>query len=393
MPIDTKPPVVSSSRVVLLNLEQAQRALVVAFAARRPVALWGDPRIGKSSVFAQVFKRLGYKMYDVRLTDKEPSDLMIPYPVASKEGATPDAVKFLPTDLLPFGGEEKCGVLLDEFDRANISMQNMSLQLLFDRSLAGHELSPNALIALAGNGVTDTGTMALTKSAAGRICHLYVSTHVEGALDAWLNWASSADSAVTDITREFASFRPKVWAGETLLDKAAEMAYPAPDTLCAADAMMRACEDVDFDTDDVRLALVAGCIGRGAAAEFITFWEEHRVMPCLADILSDPMGTPVPDRIDILISVAETLPHRTARYIRDTHGDSQYSRTEWKNLLVWCARWPAEARRVISGELDGKWSGLPKNQLRAWEALQHSTSDTGFGSPRAPVVEVEQGAA
>ena len=49
--------------MVFVNLEQAERAIVLCLAADVPVALWGPVGVGKSSVGRQIATKLGFALY------------------------------------------------------------------------------------------------------------------------------------------------------------------------------------------------------------------------------------------------------------------------------------------------------------------------------------------
>jgi MoxR-like ATPase len=196
------------NKMIKLNPEQTARAIVLCIKANLPVAVWCKPGTGKSSIIAQIAKRLGWKLHDVRLGDKETSDFAIPYPVDGK-------LEYLMTDLLPFEGagddEEKSIILLDEYDRAKMAVQNMSLQITLDRKVFGRNLKKNARIVLAGNQCTDIGTNQLSEASATRMVHIYMETESEAALQAWDGWAEEA--GITPEMRAFAQYRKDVWNG------------------------------------------------------------------------------------------------------------------------------------------------------------------------------------
>ena len=228
----------SAPSVTKLNLEQIARAIVLCFTADLPVAVWGPVGLGKSSIFKQVSAGLKWKLYDVRLSDKEPSDLGgIPFPKGDK-------VSYLATDLLPFGTDERCVVLFDEFDRAGLAVQNVSLQLLLDRGVNGHKLSKNARIAIAGNGVTDVGTTPLSAAAATRMVHLYVEGSSEGALDSYLAWAEG--NGISSTMQSFARFRKDVWSANGSAEEAEQLALPTKRTFDMADRLLQVAGRVNF---------------------------------------------------------------------------------------------------------------------------------------------------
>ena len=288
--------------ITKINLEQAERAVTVALMANQPVALWGGVGIGKSSIVAQITAKLpGWKMYDVRLSDKLSSDFGAPYP-NMKTGK----LDFLVTSLLPFDCDEKCIVFLDEYDRVqDVNVQNMTLQIVLDRSLNGHKLSPNARIVLAGNGVTDMGTTPLSKAAASRMCHLYIEGESEGALNSYLAWAQ--DNGVSPMLRAFARYRREVWNAGATNQGTEELAVPTKRTFDMADRLLRFSDAAKFETKDIVKPVIEGCIGSAAATELLGFRRQWLLAPTIEEVIKDPAAARLPGQLDVAYAFTLTL--------------------------------------------------------------------------------------
>jgi len=54
---------------------QTKKALVKAFAKKRPAFLWGPPGIGKSELVAEICNEMGGHMIDLRMAQMEPTDI------------------------------------------------------------------------------------------------------------------------------------------------------------------------------------------------------------------------------------------------------------------------------------------------------------------------------
>lgn len=283
-----------------VNLEQIARAIVLAFAADIPVALWGPVGIGKSSIIAQVRDGLGWRLYDVRLSDKEPSDLGgIPMPDNG-------ALRYLMPSLLPFDSDEKAVVLFDEYDRSETAVQNVTLQIVLDRSVNGHKLSPNARIVIAGNGSADAGTTPLSKAAASRMVHLYVEAESQEALASYQQWAEA--HGISAATRSFAKYRNEVWTnGRATAGELEELAVACPRTFDMADRIIRAAEQVDFETRDILPALVAGCVGTAAAVELLAWHKLCKDAPTAEQIVTDPQHCKLPTDLGVYYALTMTL--------------------------------------------------------------------------------------
>lgn len=277
-----------------LNPEQVARAICVCLKANIPVAIWSEPGQGKSSIMAQIAHRLKWALYDVRLSDKEPSDFALPFPKDGQLG-------YLMSDLLPWSENGPTLLFLDEFDRALMAVQNMSLQLVLDRSVFGKGLPDGVRIVMAGNQASDIGTNQLSDAAATRMVHLYMETQSEGALDAWCEWAEQNE--VSSSLVSFARFRKDVWAGQERNDLI-EYAKPNKRTWVMADSLLRTMEGMKLKTADVERALVEGCVGSAAANELLGWRRLCNEAPTVEEIIADVDGCKVPTDCGVIYALA-----------------------------------------------------------------------------------------
>jgi MoxR-like ATPase len=317
-----------------LTLEQAGRAIVLAFRADVPVALWGPPGSGKSSLARQMTYKLDGELCDVRLSDKMPSDLA--GIVVPQEGSA----TFLKMPGLPFGAETFTVLLLDEYDRAEMETQNASLQLVLDRSINGHRLGENVRIILAGNGTTDMGTTPLSRAAANRMLHLYVSPTLPKAVSGWLAWAE--DNNVSKLTRDFIAFRPDALGSKP--DFGEELAYYTSRSWADLDRLLGQAENVRFPTNDIVPAIVKGMVGNAVGSDFLSYRDIHALIPQIDDIISAPEITPVPNEPGTLSALATML----ASYAeRNKRSDKKVSA-----IIAYGARWPREQARYLFSLLE-----------------------------------------
>lgn len=361
--------------MIKLPLTAVARALRLHFIADIPVALWDFVGVGKSSVVAQSVPK-GWGLYDVRLSDKEASDLGgIPYPVeqqpAEPKGKAkavkmaPGApqvegegnpriirkVEYLMSSLLPFDSEEKCVVLFDEFDRTpDLSVQNAALQLVLDRRINGHYLSKGARIVIAGNGNTDQGTIPLTSASANRMGHLYVDSKSDRAIEAWLEWAKGC-SDVSPELQSFASYKSEVWHGkQDPRRQLEEYGFPTPRSFVMADKLWRVSQEIQaerdreaikgktgkelpgFEVADIILPTMAGCVGQSAAVEMLGWFAICKEAPKLEEIAKDPAGCRLPSQHGIMFALGVTM-------ARNAKGQSTKVIDAFAQYV---ARWPKE---------------------------------------------------
>lgn len=288
-----------------------------------PVAIWGKPGLGKTKMVTDFAAELGWELFRFGLAEKDASDLGgLPFPDDEKR-----KVIYLEPPLLPFGSDKNAIVFFDEADRAPLEVQNASLQLWQDREVNGHRFGPNVRVVVAGNATTDVGTTPLTEAAANRACHIYIKPDME----AWQTWAG--DNAVSVELRGFARFREEVWHGKNSKPdaKMPEMAVPSPRSWVMADRIRKAAAEVDFETEDILPALLAGCVGEGPAIEWLAYCRLYAETPPIDQIIADPKNVPVPAKPDMVYALGLALVDHAAKHPETADAFAQYG-----------LRWPKE---------------------------------------------------
>lgn len=255
----------------------------------RPLFLHSSPGIGKSAIVKQVVRELadeldtkvGFK--DFRLASCEASDVNgIPY--VSHAGEATETMKFSIPDWFPMD-QKSFGVLFfDELSNAPISVQHAAYRIVYDRELHdGVTLPPGWLIIAAGNLKSDkTGVKGLAPALANRFgSHLYIQENV----DAFLNYAAA--NRVHDQVLGFLSFK-----GDALYrpsKNGEDEAFPSPRSWEAASEHLYG----GFEDDELGI-LMAGCVGKGTAAEFMGFRAYYGKLPDFRKIMDGSMTYKVP---------------------------------------------------------------------------------------------------
>lgn len=168
-----------------ISAGQALKTLIALWEAQKnhgvkvSTMMWGKPGIGKTQVAEQLASYMGAKLYDVRLTTIDTSDLRgLPY----YDHETKTTNWYRPEDL---PRDDKPAVLfLDELSAAPAHIQPTVYGLLQERRVGQHKIPDNVIIVAAGNGVTD-GAVAyeMGTAIADRLVHL----HVEASPEDWVN--------------------------------------------------------------------------------------------------------------------------------------------------------------------------------------------------------------
>ena len=165
-----------------------------------PVMLWGPPGVGKSQIIADIARKHGVPLIDIRLSQMEPTDLRgIPF-------RKDDNVEWSVPAMLPDAarhGEQ--GILfLDEINAAPPTVSAAAYQLILDRRLGEYVIPDGWAIFAAGNRQGDRGvTYTMPAPLANRFSHFEVETH----LDDWVAWAYAHD--IDERVIAFLRFRPE----------------------------------------------------------------------------------------------------------------------------------------------------------------------------------------
>lgn len=293
----------------MLSVNQARRAACVAMMANITVALWGESGIGKSTVIGQLCEKIGFRLFDFRLSDKEPTDVS-GVPMPGEDGI----IKWSLTDQIPWEehvGNAKCALFLDEFDRADVSVQNMALQLLLDRKVNGHKLGRNVVIVVAGNGTSDSYTTAISTAVARRMIHLYVTRTGERGLRSYEEYCE--DVGVPPEHAGFARFCNESWRGLSESIEFEELGTPSPRTYDMAGRIWDTLADTkargQFETEDIILPMLAGCVGKAGAFSYIAWRRMCAEAPDPKTVLDDPQHADIPpaDKVGILFGLIASV--------------------------------------------------------------------------------------
>ena len=291
-----------------------------------PVMLWGPPGVGKSQIIAQVAARHGVPMFDIRLSQMEPSDLRgIPFRVD-------DRVEWAVPAMLPDAGRHgPHGILfLDEITSAPPSVSAAAYQLILDRRLGAYEVPPGWAILAAGNRQGDRGvTYAMPAPLANRFSHF----EVEANLDDWVAWAYA--NGIDERLIGFLRFRPELLFD---FDPAHNpVAFPSPRSWEFAHRALRKFGD----HPELLLATLQACVGPAAGLELHAFIDNLDRMPDLDAILRGEQVA-VPREVDLQYAVASALVGRAIRA-----GSQANAREIYGHILDYASRFPLREMGIM----------------------------------------------
>jgi hypothetical protein len=264
-----------------ITLKQARPAVKLAFKAKRPIMLWGQPGIGKSELVEQLAAEMEGVAITVMLSQLDPTDLRgLPIPVTQPDGSV--VTRFAPPSELP--GAEFCKkyktviLFLDEANSALPATASAAYQLVLNRRLGEYVLPENVLVILAGNRNGDRGvTYKMPAPLANRLVHLELRVDFES----WMEWAMannihrSVVSYLNFAKNKLNTFDPK--------HDVRSFATPRSWTFVSQIIHESEAEGV---SDDTLFSLIAGSVGEGVALEFNAYRRLAADLPQPEDILN-----------------------------------------------------------------------------------------------------------
>lgn len=330
------------------KLRQVDRAVSVAVQARLATLIWGLPGTGKTSALCHLASSLGWEVEVVVGSIREATDVG-GLPVRQGDGV----VLAAPSWALRLHEAHRAGrpslLVLDELTTAPAPVQAAMLRVVCERVVGDTPLPVSTSIVAAANPpeVAADG-WDLAAPLANRFCH------VDWPLDAqaWASGMTAGWESSSPLVRlgenweaSIATWRVKV-AGFILArpellhripsDPAGRgKAWPSPRSWEMAIRAAAAGWSAD-PSGDVALALTAGCVGDGPAAELFS-WVAKADLPDPECLLADPTRLDLPMRGD-----------RLHACLLGALGALGATPTEQR----WAAAWELLARVASHGQVD-----------------------------------------
>jgi len=279
-------------------------ALTVAVAARVPVLLWGAPGTGKTSAIRAMADAAGLPCETVIASIREPSDFA-GLPVVVGQG-----VRFAPPTWAQRLAAAGRGLLfLDELSTAPPAVQAALLRVVLERVVGDLDLPAEVAVVAAANPPEQAADgWDLSAPLANRLCHLTWEINprvvADGLAGGWAppripqltgDWAA-AEIMARGLVAAFLRVRPVLACAPPTDPATAGRGWPSPRTW-EMTARLWAAADSAAVGGQTRSALVRGCVGDGAGAEFLT-WLAEMDLPDPEEVLADPDSFTLPDRAD-----------------------------------------------------------------------------------------------
>ena len=297
--------------------ERLVAAMGIAIQAGVPVLLWGEPGTGKSASIASVCRELGRPLETVIGSIRDATDIG-GLPVRTDSG-----VSLVPPDWAVRSSEfGRSVILFDELTTCAADVQAAILSVVLERRVGSLKLPESVSFVAAANPAGSGGFRPLSPPLANRFCHLeWVADPHAWAVAFRGGWPrpilpkvpperETSTRTWTDRVATFISRRPELLQSPVHQDRSRAWASPRSWAMARhlAAAAEAACAPVD-----VLFLLVAGCVGHGAAVEFLAFVaDDDLVDPETA--LARPHDVAIPERADrchaLLQSVVDCLGDR-----------------------------------------------------------------------------------
>ena len=323
----------------LLNLElppsAVRVALTRAFRGGKVPVIRSSPGMGKSELTQDVADEFDLLLLDFRLGQADITDLNgLPrfLEIPREDGTVDHRAEFVPFASFPLEGDAlpinpKTGkpyrgwlLFFDEITSAPKQIQAAAYKILLERKLGNRKLHEMVFMAAAGNLETDNAVVhAMSTALQSRLIHLNMRLdHKE-----WMEWAikKGVDSRIL----AYLSFRPN-----HLLDFKPDhndRTFACPRTWWFAHCMIEGRTQMD----EIDRALLAGTIGAGVSAEFLSFIQVYDQLPNLSDIIQDPANAPLPKEASVKYALTSTL----AEHMDDKNVDQ---------IVQYLDRFPVEHR-------------------------------------------------
>ncbi len=258
--------------------------------------LQGDMGNGKSATL----KTLGEKHQKHRIfycdcTTKDVGDLMLP--MFSELDQNGQFVRFVTNEELGIHIDGPVIIMVDEFGKANKSVQNALLCLMYERKMGSRQLHPDSIVYATTNlGAEGVGDL-LPPHARNRFCVLTVKKWTN---EQWMEWA--INNQIDPQVILFAKENPEIFQSFTDVEnpednqyiyhpKVNRAAFVTPRSLETASHICKTRDQLGTDTTT---ALLMGCIGEHAARQLNAQFTLSDDLVPLDEIKNNPKSAKIP---------------------------------------------------------------------------------------------------
>ncbi|MGC2236046.1 MAG: AAA family ATPase [Pyrinomonadaceae bacterium] len=269
--------------------------------------LWGATGVGKSAAVHQLSEELDAELRDIRLCQKQPTDIAGLPALDHEKRAT---VFYPPAFLAPRSDGKAVVLFFDEISLAPDDTRSAVLGILEERRQACLEIPDNWLIVAAGNRPEDlANARGLGAAANRRLLHIVIEPQLESTL------AHFIKAGVVPEVLAFLKVFPQHLSGDESARTQKHELYPRPASWEKVSNILGELRKAD---KRLRQLAVAGIIGDSVAAEFMLLAEEVKNMKSVDELLEIQRGNPsrigkyLPDTINGLYALSFAITSRAS---------------------------------------------------------------------------------
>jgi len=293
-----------------VNLDVARELVLDCFRVKRVPNLISSPGVGKSSLIAQIAKKIEFLVLDVRLSTIDPTELNgFPHIWETQDGRK--VASYIPMDIFPVVGKElpinpdtnkpyKGWILfLDEFNAGSLLVQAAAYKIVLDRLVGMYLLDDRCVMATAGNLMSDKAIVnRLSTATQSRVIHLPIRVCNE----TWHYWATEAK--IDHRVNSFLKFKPALL--HNFDPNHTDLTFACPRTWEFTSDLIKPYDPIPMK----KLPLLAGTIGVGCAREFHAYTEVFKDLPNFNTIINDPEHVTIRDEPSISHALTGIIGHK-----------------------------------------------------------------------------------
>lgn len=295
-----------------------KEAIIVALRANVPIVLKGDPGIGKTSFFQQTAEAEGAHLIELIASIHDPTDFGgLPVKSDDRVVKAPMAWALEAQEVSAQG--QAVWVFFDEISTAAPATQAALMRVTHEKKV-GDLVLPKSVRMLAAMNPPETaaGGWDLAPPLANRFWHFdwFVKSGewVEGILEGFPHftlpkmdpeWETTALPSQMALVASFIKAKGQLLLAVPQDESKAGGAWPSPRSWSMAGRLM-ACATASKQNDDVKMTLVTGAVGEGAAVEFYG-WLKAQDLPDPETLIKNPEDFKIPDRADKTFTVLSSV--------------------------------------------------------------------------------------
>ncbi|MGO8950419.1 MAG: AAA family ATPase, partial [Ktedonobacterales bacterium] len=256
----------------------------------RPVFIWGQPGIGKSSLVQDFAGQVGLTCVSLLGSQLAPEDIIgVPQ-------ITNGVSRFCPPSMIA-RSEPYC-LFLDELNACSNEVQKAFYSLIHERRVGEYTLPSGSIVVGAGNRAQDN---AIVKPMSSALLNRMVHVHLKVSHRDWLEWAEHND--IHSLVLDYIRTRP-----DHLFSKPPKHEEPFSSPR-SWHMLSDALHSYGPGLSDVTLGVLAyGCLSPEHANQFMGFFKQVQSRYRLNAIIKGDLGWPTrPEDRDILYFLAQSF--------------------------------------------------------------------------------------